>query len=173
MRSGGISIDAAVADPSVCFIETGDAFGFLLSESSFDDDLDDSVHLESVLWIRCAPKSGLLSMIFRRRGMTTAPFGDVLLYRHPSGICVAQDQESQHYFPRPSHEPYNVIFISPEQYDQLRSEAEAEEMERLVDSIQWILDGDPYLSFDGWRLDGPAGYARAEHALPDNEMMKG
>jgi hypothetical protein len=171
-RCGGTQIDAAVADPSVCFIETGDSFGFLLSESAYDGTLDKGLHLEQVLWIRCAPTSGWISTIFRRRHMSTAPFQEVALYRHPTGIFVAQEIESKHYFPRPSDEPYVVIFISLEQYDQLRAEAEEQEMERLVDSVQWILQGIPQFSFDGRKLDGPSGYAGAEYAIPSHEMMK-
>src|SRR5687767_11980855 len=115
-RAGGYRIDQAVADPSITLIETGDEFGFLLSESAYDTAIDGRLILENVQWAKGIVYPGFLSSRTElyRRGLD-----EVSLFHHEAGVYVAQDVASHLYLPQASADPYAVVFISWEQYNDL------------------------------------------------------
>lgn len=172
-RKGGIKVDSAIADPSVTIIEAGNAFGLLLADSATDSPLHNKLILEDVLWVRCVPEGGIWNRMFNRRDMETRAFGEVALYRHDGRLFVAQDIESERYFPSPSIDPYVVVFITVEEYHALRQTAEQEAMESLLKSMEWLVHGLPGFSFDGESLIGPNNYANASAQFLDHEVMGG
>jgi hypothetical protein len=167
-RAGGYRIDQAIANPSVTLIETGDEFGFLLSESAFDTAIDSRLVLENVHWA----KGVIFPGFFRNRGeLARRDLDEVTLYRHDAGLYVAQDAGSHLYLPQPSVDPYVVVFISWEQYEELLQEIELADRESLLDSMAVVLDGVSGFTVDGDALIGPSTYARGVGVRLDYPVM--
>ena len=160
----------AVADPSFTLIEVGDSVGFLLAESGYESMMGTKLHLEEVLWVRYAKKTGLKGRIMGHKDLGLRPFEQVDLYRHSVGIFVVQDVRSQYYLPYPSNDPYAVVFLSKDQYDQIRQEITERAIEEVLTSIGSVVEDVPDVSFDGVSITASASYANVtapnlEHGL--------
>lgn len=170
-RAGGIEVDIAVGDPSITLIEIGDEFGFLLSESLDESNVDTRLALENVLWAKGRSPSGFLNRIFSSPELQHRPIDQVQLYRHRTGHFVAQDVDSGLYLPHPSIDPYVVVLITHEQYDELAREIRRERLDELLEGLKVVLDGVPEFTVDGDELLGPATYARGVSTELDNPLM--
>ena len=153
----------AVADPSVTIIEVHDAFGFLLAESCYDSLEGAKLHLENVNWVHQDHKTGNKS--FRS-------FAEIAIYHHDSDCFVAQDMESGNYLPSPSTEPYAVISISKQQYDELYEQIQKEAIEQMLDSLKPVIRRVQGFSFRGNTLVAPRRYARAARENLGRRMIE-
>ena len=159
-----------VADPSVTFVEVGESFGILLSESCYDSMMGKKLHLENVTWVRRIKDASRGKQGIEEKDLKIRSFVGVTLYRHDAGPFVAQDMASKKYIPYPSSEPYAVVFITQEQYEKLHLELEQKIIDRLFESIKSVTQGLPDFSFEGTFLKAPPYYAREvitdlEHSL--------
>jgi hypothetical protein len=167
-RTGGYRIDQAIADPSVTLIEMGDEFGFLLSESAYDTAIDDRLVLENVLWAKGVVVPGFFS---GHTELARRELDEVSLFRHDSGVYVAQDLATRFYLPQPSAIPYAVVFITQDQYEDLRQQITMDAFYDVIDTISIVLDGVPGFAVDGDALIGPATYARGLRGSLDQPLL--
>lgn len=161
VRDGVKLTTAALADPSVTILEVGDNLGLLLADSCTESgSVDPVLHLENVNWIR-RTKRGFLGNL-RKRKQEIRSFAKISIHRHESGVFVAQDEASKGHLPSPSEEPYAVVFISKELYDELHRGIEQESFDDLLESVKSATENVAGFSFVGKKLVGPAEYACAE-----------
>ncbi len=81
------------------------------------------------------------------------------MYRHDSGVFVAQDAASGKVLPFPSSEPYAVTFISKDEYDELYGKIQREAVDELLQSLRQAANEISAFSFVGDTLTGPPNYA--------------
>ena len=152
-RSGKpVPVDILIADPSITVVEAGSTLGFLLAESCYDNAIGDLM-LDNVAWVRCIDQG--------TERLAGHSLKSVAVYRHSSGLFVAQDTTSKNYLPHPSLEPYCVVFITKEQYAELEQLIEERASRRLLGLIKSHIEGLPGFSFDGETLVAPPDYAVA------------
>ena len=150
-RSGKpVPVDVLIADPSITVVEAGSTLGFLLAESCYDNPIGDLI-LDNVTWVRCLDQG--------TERLTGHSVKRVAVYRHGSGLFVAQDTTSKSYIPHPSLEPYCVAFITKEQYAELEQVIEERASRRLLGLVKSHIEGLPGFSFDGEALVAPPDYA--------------
>ena len=152
-RSGKpVPVDILIADPSITVVEAGSTLGFLLAESCYDNAIGDLI-LDNVTWVRCEDQGA--------ERLTGHSLKSVAVYRHGSGLFVAQDIASKSCIPRPSLEPYCVVFITKEQYAELEQVIEQRASRRLLGLVKPHIEGLPGFSFDGETVVAPPDYAVA------------
>jgi hypothetical protein len=152
-RSGKpLPVDILIADPSITVIEVGSTAGFLLAASCYDNAIGDLI-LDNVTWVR---RSGQDTEQLIGQSLKS-----VALYRHGSGLFVAQDATSRRYLPQPSVEPYCVAFITKEQYLELRQTIEERASRRWLDLTKAHILELPGFSFAVETLVAPPDYANA------------
>ena len=151
-RAGEKLTEALAADPSFTVVEAGDAAGFLLSESCFEDQ-QGALHLGRVNWVRIAPQGG-------SRKLAANEFHEVMLYRHRSGVYLARDPASGTLIPNPSRAPYHIVFIGKAAYRTLCEEIRQERLPALIEALKPLVKEMPGFRFEGARLIAPPEYAR-------------
>ena len=160
----------AVADPTVTIIEVGKTPGFLLAESCIESNSPGvKLHLEQVNWIRYRAKR---KIFVHHPHFLMQFFPEVTLYRHATGVFVAQDTSSMQYIPWSSVEPYSVIFISKDRYDGLHHEIQQHAFEQLLGSVKAVAQDAPGFSFDDDTLRGPVNYARPVTRRLDHRFIE-
>ncbi len=152
---------ALVADPSITIVEAGNAVGFLLSESCFQDE-QGALHMGTVTWVRFSPKRGMRKLVPGRVKLAVDTFDEVLLYRHRSGFYLAQDPESGTLIPNPSLAPYYIVFISKVIYMTIDEEIRQESLPLLIEAVKPFVERVPGFRFQGERLLAPPQYARGD-----------
>lgn len=157
-RSGGTPVDIAIADPCVVLIEGGDHLGFLLADSCIPGTMDHQFLLEDVVWARCTAKQGFWERLVGSHPLRHRTTDSATLYRHDSGLYVAEDPSTGLLFPNPHVEPYLIIFLSQDQYQDLRTQAEYERANDFMYLMKWELTRIPGFLDNGDSLVVPYSY---------------
>ncbi|MBM4046045.1 MAG: hypothetical protein FJ279_13090 [Planctomycetes bacterium] len=161
-KADGKRAATALPDPSVTIIEVGPALGFLLAASCRESETGGRLHLEQVTWARV--KDGKV--------LKSRAFDEVVVYRHESGLFVAQDRLSEQYLFCPSLAPYVVVFISLAQYAGIQQAITRALVEQLLESVRAVIRRLPGFRFKGESLSGPPDYARAASRRLDHEVLQ-
>ncbi|MBL7989024.1 MAG: hypothetical protein JNJ94_13255 [Chlorobi bacterium] len=157
-RSGGVPVDVATSDSCLVVIEGGDYLGFLLADSCTPGTMNQQFLLEDVVWARCTAKQGFWERMMGSHPLRHRATDTVTLYQHDSGLYVAQDPSTNLLFPNPNIEPYTIIFLSQDQYQDLRTQAEYERANDFMYLIKGELTRIPGFLDNGESLVTPYSY---------------
>lgn len=170
-RSGGIPIETIAADPCVVLIEGGDHLGFLLADSCTEGVMEHQYLLEDVVWARCTAKQGFWERLVGSHPLRHRATDTATIYRHDSGLYVAEDPSTKRLFPHPNVEPYLIIFLSQDQYQDLRTQAEYERANDFMYLMKWELTRIPGFLDNGESLMLPYSY-RVGGVVPGADMAQ-
>lgn len=126
-----------------------------MSEGVHEDLATSRLHLDSVTYL-CVSGAH----------WRYADFKDVALYSSQEGVWLAQDTISGRYFPKPSKQPYHVLFISATEFRRLQHWRGEGIAFPVFEFAQERFGRLPGFSFRERTLETPEHYATAEEVVP-------
>ncbi len=147
-------VACALGEPSLTLVQNDSAFGLLLTAGVHEDSLTSRLYLESVTYLHVAGEQWHYD-----------DFSSAVIYANDKGFWVAQDEATRLYFPKPSRQPYHVLFISQDEFRRLqhwRTEGVAFPAFELAQKRFGRLPG---FSFRERMLETPEHYATASEAI--------